>query len=94
MLFVFMNFCLQDFPPAHFSQASKIGDDWIILDKEIHKFSLLQGMKESMLRGNVDLIDLVAKPVQGNPTITCKESSPKSWLLLTMMKGYSCILQR
>lgn len=39
-----MDFCLHSFPPAHFSQASKIVDDWIILDKKIHKFMLLQGM--------------------------------------------------
>lgn len=58
-----MNFCLWNFPPAHFLQASKIGDDWIILDKEIYTFILLQGMKESMLGEHVDLIDLVAKPV-------------------------------
>lgn len=58
-----MNFCLHNFPPAHCSQASKTGDDWIILDKKIHKSILLQGMKESILRGNVDLIDFIAKPV-------------------------------
>lgn len=57
-----MNFCLENFPPAHFSQAPKIGDDWIILDEKIYTCILLQGIKESML-GGLDLIHLVAKPV-------------------------------
>lgn len=89
-----MNFCLWNFPPARFPQASKIEDDWIILDKEIYTFILLQGMKESMLGEHVDLIDLVAKPVKGNPYIACVESSPERWLLLTVKKACSCNLQR
>lgn len=37
-----------------------------------------------MLGEHTDLIDLVAKPVEGNPSMTCVENSPEHWLLLTV----------
>ena len=58
-----MNFCVQNIPPAHSPQASKIGGHWIILDVKIYVYVLLQGVKASMLEGHVHLIDLAAKPV-------------------------------